>query len=56
MRASIQNTIGNVSGMVCDGAKACCAMKVSTCANVAVQSALMAINQQRIQSTDGFIQ
>lgn len=55
IKASIQNTIGNVSGMICDGAKAGCAMKVSTCSNVAVQSALLALNNQAIQSTDGFI-
>ncbi|MDR7002809.1 L-serine ammonia-lyase, iron-sulfur-dependent, subunit alpha [Neobacillus niacini] len=55
IKAAIQNTIGNVSGMICDGAKAGCAMKVSTCSNVAVQSALLALNNQEIQSTDGFI-
>ncbi|QTD39791.1 serine dehydratase subunit alpha family protein [Sporosarcina sp. Te-1] len=55
VKAAVQNTIGNVSGMICDGAKAGCAMKVSTCSNVAVQSALLAINDQQIQSTDGFI-
>ncbi|MFK9094630.1 serine dehydratase subunit alpha family protein [Bacillus salipaludis] len=55
IKAAIQNTIGNVSGMICDGAKAGCAMKVSTCSNVAVQSALLALNHQEIQSTDGFI-
>jgi len=55
VKAAIQNTIGNVSGMICDGAKAGCAMKVSTCSNVAVQSALLAMNHQEIQSTDGFI-
>ncbi|MEK4484685.1 L-serine ammonia-lyase, iron-sulfur-dependent, subunit alpha [Psychrobacillus sp. FSL H8-0484] len=55
VKGAIQNTIGNVSGMICDGAKAGCAMKVSTCSNVAVQSALLAINHQEIQSTDGFI-
>ena len=55
VKAAIQNTIGNVSGMICDGAKAGCAMKVSTCSNVAVQSALLAMNDQEIQSTDGFI-
>lgn len=55
LKAAIQNTIGNVSGMICDGAKAGCAMKVSTCSNVAVQSALLALNNQKIQSTDGFI-
>ncbi|MBY0122993.1 serine dehydratase subunit alpha family protein [Bacillus sp. S/N-304-OC-R1] len=55
VKAAVQNTIGNVSGMICDGAKAGCAMKVSTCSNVAVQSALLALNHQEIQSTDGFI-
>ncbi|WP_163103253.1 serine dehydratase subunit alpha family protein [Peribacillus alkalitolerans] len=55
IKAAIQNTIGNVSGMICDGAKAGCAMKVSTCSNVAVQSALLALNHQEIKSTDGFI-
>ena len=55
VKAAVQNTIGNVSGMICDGAKAGCAMKVSTCSNVAVQSALLAMSHQEIQSTDGFI-
>lgn len=55
IKAAVQNTIGNVSGMICDGAKAGCAMKVSTCSNVAVQSALLALNHQEISSTDGFI-
>lgn len=55
IKAAIQNTIGNVSGMICDGAKAGCAMKVSTCSNVAVQSALLALNNKEIKSTDGFI-
>jgi L-cysteine desulfidase len=55
IEAAVQNTIGNITGMICDGAKAGCAMKVSTCSNVAVQSALLALNQKQIQSTDGFI-
>ncbi|GEN81795.1 UPF0597 protein [Sporosarcina luteola] len=55
VKAAVKNTIGNVSGMICDGAKAGCAMKVSTCSNVAVQSAILALNDQEIQSTDGFI-
>ncbi|HLO12146.1 MAG TPA: L-serine ammonia-lyase, iron-sulfur-dependent, subunit alpha [Pseudoneobacillus sp.] len=55
VEAAVQNTIGNITGMICDGAKAGCAMKVSTCSNVAVQSALLALNNKKIQSTDGFI-
>ena len=46
---AIQNTLGNVTGMLCDGAKASCSMKVSTCTGAAVQSALMARNNNCIQ-------
>ncbi|GGB63716.1 serine dehydratase subunit alpha family protein [Fictibacillus barbaricus] len=56
MKAAIQNTLGNVSGMVCDGAKAGCAMKVATCSSAAVQSALLASNSLCIPSTNGFIE
>ncbi len=56
MYSAIQNTLGNVAGMLCDGAKAGCAMKVSTCSGAAVQAALMAIQGTCISSTDGFIE
>lgn len=53
---AIQNVLGNVAGMLCDGAKAGCAMKVSTCSGAAVQAALMASNNLCICSTNGFIE
>lgn len=53
---SIQNMLGNVTGMLCDGAKAGCALKVSTCTNAAVQSAMLALNNINIKSTDGIIE
>jgi L-cysteine desulfidase len=56
IKASIQNMMGNVTGMLCDGAKAGCALKVSTCTNVAVHSAILAIEGIAIQSTDGIIE
>jgi len=55
VQSSIQNMIGNVAGIFCDGAKAGCALKVSTCTNAAVQSALLAINGIVIKATDGII-
>ena len=53
---AIQNVLGNVAGMLCDGAKAGCAMKVSTCSGAAVQAALMASNNLCICGTNGFIE
>ena len=54
--ASIQNMLGNVTGMICDGAKAGCALKVATCTSAALQSAHMAVQGICIKSTDGIIE
>ncbi|GGE79019.1 serine dehydratase subunit alpha family protein [Priestia taiwanensis] len=56
VKYAIQNTLGNVTGMLCDGAKAGCAMKVATCSSAAVQSALLASQGMCISATDGFIE
>lgn len=56
IKAAIQNMLGNVSGMMCDGAKGGCAMKVATCTSAAVQSALLASKGMTISSTNGFIE
>lgn len=53
---SIKNLIGNIAGMICDGAKPGCAMKVATAVNAAVQSALLAINDIEISQHDGIIE
>ena len=55
IKASIQNMLGNVTGMLCDGAKAGCALKVSTCTYAAIQAALLALKGIEIQATDGII-
>lgn len=52
---TIKNMIGNLSGMICDGAKGSCALKVSTAAGAAVQSALLALNDSIIPSGTGII-
>jgi L-cysteine desulfidase len=53
---AIKNMIANISGMICDGAKPSCALKVSTSASVAVQSALLAINGDITFDRNGIIE
>lgn len=52
---TIKNMVGNITGMVCDGAKEGCALKVSTGVSAAVQSALLALDGIVISSSDGII-
>lgn len=55
VKYTIQNMIGNVTGMLCDGAKADCALKVSTCTNAAIQASRMALKGLRVAATDGIV-
>jgi L-cysteine desulfidase len=52
---TIKNMVGNVTGMVCDGAKEGCALKVSSGVSSAIQSALLAMQGVVISSNDGII-
>ncbi|MDR8525019.1 MULTISPECIES: L-cysteine desulfidase family protein [Shewanella] len=53
--AAICSMIGDVSGVICDGAKTACAMKVSSSAGAAVKAALMAIDGIRVTGTEGIV-
>lgn len=54
--SAIKNMIGNITGMVCDGAKVGCALKVASGVSCAVQSAVLALNGTCISSNDGIIE
>jgi len=45
----------NITGIICDGAKAGCALKLSTAAGVAIESALMALEGVKIPTDNGII-
>lgn len=53
--AAAQNMFGTLTGMICDGAKAGCALKVSICIYAAVQAAVVAMQGHSIMMTDGMI-
>ena len=48
--------IGNITGMVCDGAKVGCAMKVASGVSSAIQSAVLAMEGICISENDGIIE
>jgi L-cysteine desulfidase len=51
----INNMIGDVAGIICDGAGSACSMKVSTSTAAAVKAALMAINNLHIPESQGIV-
>lgn len=55
MTYAIKNMIGNVTGMVCDGAKIGCALKVSSGVSASIQSATLAMQGICVSENDGII-
>ena len=52
---TICNMIGDLSGIICDGASNSCAMKVSTSVSSGFKAVLMALNQTRVTGKEGIV-
>ena len=52
---AVSNMVGNVAGMICDGAKIGCAMKTMTGVDAAFRSATLAMAGIGIPATDGIV-
>ena len=52
---AIDNMIADLSGMICDGAKAGCALKLSSAASAAVQSAVIAKKGYSVPPLNGIV-
>ena len=55
MAGAIKNLSEDLAGVICDGAKAGCAIKLNTAAGAAVQAALFSLQGVNVQDTDGII-
>ena len=55
MAGAITNLTEDLAGVICDGAKAGCSLKLATAAGTAVQSALFALQGVQVQSSDGIV-
>ncbi len=52
---AVKNMIANITGMICDGAKPSCAMKLTSGVSTAVLSAMLAMQQKYVTSVEGII-
>jgi L-cysteine desulfidase len=55
LSAAVTNMVGNVSGMICDGAKIGCALKSMTGVDAAHRAASLALSGVSIPATDGIV-
>lgn len=52
---AVKNMIANITGMLCDGAKPSCSLKVSTGVSTAVFSAILAMEDKFVTASEGII-
>ncbi|MDR3062014.1 MAG: L-serine ammonia-lyase, iron-sulfur-dependent, subunit alpha [Dysgonamonadaceae bacterium] len=52
---AVKNMIANLTGMICDGAKPSCSLKVTSGVSTAVFSAMMAMEGKSVTSVEGII-
>ncbi|BEG97755.1 serine dehydratase subunit alpha family protein [Bacteroides sedimenti] len=52
---AVKNMIANLTGMICDGAKPSCSLKLTSGVSTAVLSAIMAMENKSVTSVEGII-
>ncbi|MDE7133753.1 MAG: L-serine ammonia-lyase, iron-sulfur-dependent, subunit alpha, partial [Rikenellaceae bacterium] len=52
---AVKNMIANLTGMICDGAKPSCAMKLCSGVSTAIMSAMLAMEGKYVSSVEGII-
>jgi L-cysteine desulfidase len=53
---AVKNMIANLTGMICDGAKPSCSMKLTSGVSTAVLSAMLAMERKFVTSAEGIIE
>lgn len=52
---AVKNMVANLTGMICDGAKPSCSMKISSGVSTAMMSAMLAMRGHAVTSAEGII-
>ena len=53
--SAIKNMVANLTGMICDGAKPSCSLKISSGVSTALLSAMLAMNDKCVTQTEGIV-
>lgn len=53
--SSVKNMIANLTGMICDGAKPSCSLKISSGVSTALMSAMLAMNGKCVTEVEGIV-
>lgn len=53
--SAVKNMVANLTGMICDGAKPSCALKISSGVSTAMMSAMLAMNGKCVTSAEGIV-
>lgn len=56
LEKTVRNMIGNIAGMICDGAKSSCALKVASAVSAGIQAALLAMRGAGVPGSDGIVE
>lgn len=55
MEMTVRNMVGNVAGMICDGAKSSCALKVASAVGAGIQAAMLAMEGNAVPGNEGIV-
>lgn len=55
MEHAVKNMVADISGLICDGAKAGCALKIATSVSGAIQCAYLALEGVEVPEQDGIV-
>ncbi|MCR5680708.1 MAG: L-serine ammonia-lyase, iron-sulfur-dependent, subunit alpha [Prevotella sp.] len=53
--AAVKNMVANLTGMICDGAKPSCSLKITSGVSTAILSALLAMEGKCVSSSEGIV-
>ena len=55
IKATVDNTLANIPGIICDGAKISCAAKIASCIDASMMAHFLAMNGQAYQAYTGIL-